>query len=134
MASLNKRSGGLVVDFEVLDGDVATEGFFKGDEGLGAGQAQGLQLFVDDAEHVTVVLGVDFDEHVVLAGGVVAFHDLRNFVERLHHVAEMAWIFEEDAQEGTGLVTDLVGVQDEFRAFDDAQVGELLNALVDGSA
>lgn len=56
-----------------------------------------------------VVLRVDFDEHVVLAGCEMAFNNFGNFFELVNHGVELVGVFEEDADEGACVVTQCGG-------------------------
>ena len=59
-----------------------------------------------------VVFGIDFDEHVILAGGVMAFNHFRNFFEFFNDTGKLVGVFEEDADKGTCVVTQCGGLDE----------------------
>lgn len=90
---------------------------------------------MDDVEQMMVVQGVYFHEHIVVTGGVVAFHDFRNAFQLLHHLVEVLRMLQVDADEGTRLISYFLRVDVEFLTLQHALVAEFLNALVNsGSA
>ena len=101
---------------------MATERFIERNQRFRTCQTQRLQLFMDDAQQMLVVLRVNLDEHVVLPRRIMAFHHFRYLEQFRQDVFELTRIFQKDAQEGAGLVTDFVGIEYEFRTLDDAQI------------
>ena len=95
------------------------------------GEAQRLELVMDDVHHVVVVASEDLDEQVVIARRDVALHHLGNLLQGLHHAVEVLGILQIETDIGAGLVADLFGVDEKLRSQENAQVGELLYALVD---
>ena len=87
---------------------------------------------MDDAQKVGVAFRIDLDEEVVLSCRVVALHDLRNLLELLDDPLEIRRILQIDAHIGTGLVTDLLRIDDELGSFDDTGFGQFLYTLVNG--
>ena len=86
---------------------------------------------MDDVHHVVVVASEDLDEQVVIARRDVALHHLGNLLQGLHHAVEVLGILQIETDIGAGLVADLLGVDEKLRSQENAQVGELLYALVD---
>ena len=114
----------------LLDGERTVDDGLEGDEALAAGEAQRLELVVD-VHHVVVVASEDLDEQVVIARRDVALHHLGNLLQGLHHAVEVLGILQIETDIGAGLVADLLGVDEKLRSQENAQVGELLYALVD---
>ena len=85
------------------------EDFAERNEGFGAEHTERLNFLVYEVEQVLVVLRVDFDEHVVLAGCEMAFNNFRDFFEFFNHCVELVGVFEEDADEGACVVTQCGG-------------------------
>ena len=102
---------GVVVDLVLFRffGAGAAEDFAERNEGFGAEHTERLNFLVYEVEQVLVVLRVDFDEHVVLAGCEMAFNNFRDFFEFFNHCVELVGVFEEDADEGACVVTQCGG-------------------------
>ena len=92
------------------NGYLTLEHFLEGDERLAATQSHLDELVVDDVEQVVVVLGIEFDEQVILAGGVVALHDLGHGLQSLNNLVELRGVIEEEPDVGAGAVTYLIRV------------------------
>ena len=65
---------------------------------------------MDQVEKVLVVVGIHFDEHVVLTGGEVAFHHFGNQFQLACRLAVERALLQPDADIGAGVVTQLVGI------------------------
>ena len=116
------------------DGECAAEDFAEGDEGLGAEESQGLQALVDEVEEMLVVAGIHLDEHVVLTGGEVALHHFGYFFEFLYYFVEFVRLFEEDAYESAGVISECSGFDECARSFEDVCSLKFSDALMDGSS
>jgi hypothetical protein len=110
------------------------KGFVEGDEGFGSGKSEGLEFGVDDFEEVLVVFCVEFDKKVVSACGVVAFYDFGDESQGIDHGVELFGFFEKNPHVGGGFVAHFVVIDDVLGAFEDSEVDQFLDALVDGCA
>ena len=103
---------GVVVDLVLFRcyGEGAAEDFAERNEGFGAEHTERLNFLVYEVEQVLVVLRVDFDEHVVLAGCEMAFGDFRNLFKFLHNGAVECRPLEVDADICACAVAEQLGV------------------------
>lgn len=85
----------LVLVFAEIDRDLPLKGLLKGNDRLRPRQAQRLQLFVDNAQQMAVILRVNLDKEIVLPCRIMALHDFRNLHQRLGHGRELARRFQE---------------------------------------
>ena len=123
-----------LVGRNIYDGKLAVDGHIERDDGLCALKSERLQLVVDNVEQVVIVEGIDFDEHIESARGVMTFHHLRDFLESLNHFVEVTGIFQVKTNVCTRLIADFLRIDNELRAFDDSEMGEFLNALMNGGS
>ena len=123
---------GSFVGRKILDGKLAAERFFEGDNRFGTRQPQRLQFGVDNLQQVVVVAGVYFQEHIILTGGIVAFYDFGNMLQFIDDLFELSRRLQVHTDVGARLEADSVGVEGKFRTFDDAEIGQFLHALVYG--
>ena len=56
-------------------------------------------------QKMLVVAGIDFNKHVILPGGEVAFNHFGNLLELLNHFVEMFRLLKENAHESTSVIT-----------------------------
>ena len=81
------------------------------DEGLGGGDTRDLLYSVVEKAHkVLVVVGVELDEHGVVAGGEVALYYLGDAAQALHNIVVHAASLQIDAYIGAGGVTHALGI------------------------
>jgi len=113
------------------DGERAGEYLAERDEGLGAEQAHGLQLFVDEMEQVLVVAGIYLHEHVILPGGVVALYHFGHLFKPVNNLVEFIGFLEEHPDEGTGVVAESRRLDQSAGTLQDVGSLQLGDALVD---
>ena len=90
---------------------------------------------MDDVKQVMVVSGVNLDEHIEASRRVVAFHYLRNLTQFVHHVIKLGGVLQIESDVCAGLVSHFLRVDNESRSLQNAEIGELLYALMySGSA
>ena len=63
----------------------------------------------------------------------MTFHHLRNLLQLVYNVVELLWILKIQTYISTCLITNLLGIDDELRALDDAKICQLGHSLMDGS-
>ena len=71
---------------------------------------------MDDCQQMMVVHGIELDEHIEVACGIMTLHHLRNLLQFRHNLVEGARILEVQSDIGTGLIANLLGVDDELRS------------------
>ena len=85
---------------------------------------------MDDAHEMMVVEGINLDEHVKASCCIVTFNNLWNLSKALNHIVKICGILKEQTYVGACLITNLFGIDYKLRTFENAKVGELLNALM----
>ena len=82
-----------------------------------------------------VVAGINLDKHIHAACRIMTFHYLRNLTQFVHHVIELGGVLQIESDVCAGLVSHFLRVDNESRSLQDAEIGELLYALMySGSA
>ena len=109
------------------------EHFLEGDESLAAPQSHFHEAVVDNLQQVVVVLGIEFDEQVILAGCEIALDNLGDGLESSDNFIELRGVVEEKADVGASLEAYRGRINQGNGAPDDAHVVKFLNALMDGS-
>ncbi len=78
-----------------------------------------------------VALSIDLNENSILTRGVVALDDLGDLLHLCNDAVEITCIFEENADIGTGHITNFRWIDNELGSFDDTDINKSLDALVD---
>ena len=73
---------------------------------------QRLQCVMDNGEQMMVIHRIQFDEHIVVARRVVTLYHLGNLLQFLHYRVERLRVLQVQSDVRTGLVTNLLGVDD----------------------
>ena len=70
----------LLIDWFIaaigLNGNLTFKHLFEGNKSLAATQAHFKETVMDDLQEMVIVLGVQFDKHVIFTRGKVAFYHL----------------------------------------------------------
>ncbi len=72
---------------------------------------------MNQVEEMLVVTGIDFHQHVILAGCVMAFYHFGHSLELFNYLAEVFRIFQEKSDKGAGVVAQRCGFDQRTRAF-----------------
>lgn len=78
-----------------------------------------------------VALGVDLNKNSILTSCIVALDDLGDLLHLCNDTVEITCILEENADIGTGHITDLRWIDNKLGSFDDTNINKSLDALVD---
>ncbi len=97
-------------------------------------KTKGLELVVDDVEQMMIVQSVYFDEHVIVAGGVVTFNNFRYLLQNGKRIVEIFGILEVQTYVGACFIAYFFRVYDELRTFENTLIAEFLDTLVYGCA
>ena len=91
-----------------MQGYLAIEAFFQGDEGFGAGDARdGLYFVHQNTLQVLVIAGVDLDEDGIATGDVMTLGDLGDLPQFIHYLRKEVGTIQEDANVGAGQEANL---------------------------
>ena len=86
---------------------------------------------MDDAEQMLIISGVDLYKEVVFPRCMVTLHNLRNLLQCLRDRSVLIRTLKKKPHVSTRLEPDLAIINDEFGAFHDPGMNQLLNPLMD---
>ena len=86
---------------------------------------------MDDAEQMFIISGVDLYKEVVFPRRMVTLHNLRDLLQCLRDRSVLIRTLEKKPHVSTRLEPDLAIINDEFGAFHDSSMNQLLNPLMD---
>ena len=86
---------------------------------------------MNDAEQMLIISGVDLYKEVVFPRRMMTLHNLRNLFQRLCDRSILIRTLEKKPHVSTRLEPDLAIINDEFGAFHDSSMNQLLNPLMD---
>ena len=107
----------------------------EGSQGRGVGYTgDGLDLGVQQAEQMLVIMGIDLDEDTESTEGVLCFHDLGYLFESGDDLVVHRGFLHGDTDIDAELIAERFGVNMIAGTCNDTIVKHLLHALMDGSA
>ena len=87
---------------------------------------------MDDAHEMMIVACINLDEQVILSGREMTLHHFGDAPQGFDHFVKLSRVLQEQADVGTRLITNLLRVDDVLRPLQYAEIGQFLNALVNG--
>lgn len=118
-----------------LDGYRAFDALVEGGEGFGVDHPRNfLYAAVEELHQVVGVVGVELDKDGVSAKGVLRFHYFGNLLQFGHHAVVEGALLQCYADVDAHIETELLRVDVEAGALDDADFCHMLHSLVDGGA
>ncbi len=109
----------------------AGENFAERNNCLGTEQSHRLQSLVNEVQEVFVVAGLNFQKHIVLPGGVMAFDNFGYFFDSFKNLVELVGFLEEYADESACVVPKSRGFNQSAGTFENVSSLQFGNTLMD---